>query len=376
MTWPVLHDELSVARVDGQLVIVDRRTGQLSVADPIAALVIESRDLFRDLGDAATALHDALGGTEQTIRRQLLTVAETVESRRPAPSSPVGVPQRTSAERPAGEPAFVTHVDCLGVGMEVRCYTPQLAEVVPGLLEAHARSTARDHVFELWDVGTSLRLAVDGRLVADHTEVGRITSELLAQMMVIVHDEPSPNLRIHAGCVARDGHGVALGGAPRQGKSSTVLELARLGCAYLTDELVELDAASGVLRGLPRPIGLDGEIRLQYPELKPSWWDDDWWDPRWPVPPALVGMVAHHAKLSGLVVLEYGHGAATQITELQPVDALARLCPLVYNPAALTSSVLVALGEQLDAVPAAVVRHGGGRAAAVALLESGMLGWT
>ncbi len=59
-------------------------------------------------------------------------------------------------------------------------------------------------------------------------------------------------------------------------------------------------------------------------------------------------------------------------TPLDPVEALARLCPLVFNRDALAAQ-LAELGELLAEVPVLLVRHGGAQEAAQAIADWGVL---
>jgi len=60
----------------------------------------------------------------------------------------------------------------------------------------------------------------------------------------------------HAGAVARGGQGLVLAGEAGHGKTTLVLELARRGWDFLSDELAALDRADGRLHPFPRALRL------------------------------------------------------------------------------------------------------------------------
>jgi HPr kinase/phosphorylase len=76
-------------------------------------------------------------------------------------------------------------------------------------------------------------------------------------------------MQIHASCVARDGAGVLLLGAPGCGKSDLVLQLLEYGFVLVADDRVEIDGrtarAPQALAGLLEVRGL-GLVRLGHAE--------------------------------------------------------------------------------------------------------------
>ena len=71
MTWPVVPTWCSVCKVASQMIVVNRRIGHVAVIDPVGALVLDRRDEFRDLADAAWQLSSALGGDPDAITTAL-----------------------------------------------------------------------------------------------------------------------------------------------------------------------------------------------------------------------------------------------------------------------------------------------------------------
>ena len=157
----------------------------------------------------------------------------------------------------------------------------------------------------------------------------------------------------------------------RSGKSTTTLELVAGGLQFLTDEVVELDPASGRVTRPGRAIGLEGPARSWHPQLRPPWLDTDEAD-RWTVPPTVVGELVEHGDLDLCVHLEFTSADPPQVERLEPLQALGHLCTLTFNRGRLTEPVLGELAALVDRVPSAVVRHSGARDAARAILDQ----WT
>jgi hypothetical protein len=75
---------------------------------------------------------------------------------------------------------------------------------------------------------------------------------------------------IHAGCVARDGRGVLLGGDSGAGKSSLAYACARSGWTFVSDDaspLLRRDAAVRTVLGGPHSLRFRPEARELFPEL-------------------------------------------------------------------------------------------------------------
>jgi hypothetical protein len=181
---------------------------------------------------------------------------------------------------------------------------------------------------------------------------------------------PRQTVLLHAGAVVQAGQAVLIGGGSGSGKSTTTLELVADGLQFLTDEVVELDPATGRVRGLARAIGLEGPARSWHRQLRPPWLDEE--ADRWAVPPMAVGELAEDGVLGLCVHLEFTSADPPQVEWLDSLQALGHLCALTFNRAQLTELVLGELAALVDRVPSAVVRHGGARAAARAILDQ----WT
>jgi len=79
---------------------------------------------------------------------------------------------------------------------------------------------------------------------------------------------------LHGAAVSVNGRGIVLAGPPTAGKSTLVLELARRGAAFLSDDVAPLSRATGLLHPFPRAIGIrrEGELlsRIDRSALPPE----------------------------------------------------------------------------------------------------------
>lgn len=88
-----------------------------------------------------------------------------------------------------------------------------------------------------------------GRIDPDGLAVGRERARPLSLMLAVWCGDREVPL-VHAGLVARDGHGVLIGGASGAGKSTTALACAGAGWDFLGDDCVALEAAGdGTFQG-------------------------------------------------------------------------------------------------------------------------------
>ena len=304
--------------------------------------------------------------TSEDLNAQLSALERMLLETEPR-ESPATPPER-QALNPPRDAAVVARwiIDALGVPIEVRCYSTTSAAIVQPLLAALPPATAPRHRFEVW--GTDrLYLSRDGAEIYQGVPPDILASGLVSGMTAIAGRAPRRTLAVHASAVARNDRVVVIGGHMNQGKSSTALHLVESGWDFLTDELVELDASSGRVTGLARPIAVEGYTRRSRPDLRPAWLPEDGREPhRWMISPASIGNVIDSGTLSVLAVLSFA-GAPTAVTPLTTIEAVAELSALVFNRDAVTPDTLAALGRLVDGVLCVRVRHAGAASAAAAI---------
>ncbi len=172
---------------------------------------------------------------------------------------------------------------------------------------------------------------------------------------------------LHAACLADDdGRGVLLSGTSGAGKSTLALALARAGMSFLSDDLVFLaDAGDGAnvrARGFADTVGLTPYAAERFDELRG----------RLREPPAdgfpkrlgriedLFAVCARSECVpSAVVFTEVVHGRRSEITPLDPREALLRLVPdVLLTQAASTQAHLAAIAALLDQVRCYQLRSG------------------
>lgn len=382
MTWPVLPDDTLVARKAGELVVVHLPSGAVVHANEQAAFVLEHRQLFSDVDDAARVLADVFDVAEPTMHASLDVLQRRLQL--PTPVKRPRAQYLDSARRDRAEavvPRMVDaefSVDALGVCVQVVSHDTVLSTALAPLLEAHGGCHAPDERLDVWRDRFGTSIALNGRRMGSDSTLSLALQTVVGMLTAIAVDAGAGrSLLVHAAAVAIDGSGVVLVGGSGAGKTSTTVELVRDGASYLTDELVRVDAPRRRVVGFPRALGLEGPVRLQHPDLRPVWWTDSDVDRRWTLAPRQVGRVAQDATMGMLVFLDQDTSAPPATTALDWPEALARLMPALYNRESLTHDGLDDVIGLLDHVPCYGVRHRGSRSAAdqvTALLRDGARG--
>jgi HprK-related kinase A len=143
---------------------------------------------------------------------------------------------------------------------------------------------------------------------------------------------------IHAAVIARDGHAVVLPAPPGSGKSTLCAGLVCRGWRLLSDELCLIDARTGELVPLPRPVSLKNQsievIQRFQPDAVFSRVTHD----------TIKGSVAHmrapresveraheRARFSWLILPKYSKGAALKAEAMTPGKALISIADNSFN---------------------------------------------
>ncbi|HQV57222.1 MAG TPA: hypothetical protein PKV27_04355 [Ilumatobacteraceae bacterium] len=365
MTWPTLADELIVANVAGRRIIADPSTGRIVAVDRIGEFVLDHAAQFADHDDAVEALADLFALDRATIAHDLTRLTDQLPPRQEVTTKKAAVVQRVPPQPPP-HAAHQWPIDALGVGILVECSTPALTALIEPLLRAHRPATSIDHHIALWDGELGITVVLDGVSHGTSDDVALALSRMVSAITATA-SSAGPAPRIHAGCVEFDGRAVALVGASNQGKSSTVLELLRRGGAYLTDEVITIEPDSRWVRGLPRPIGLDGPIRHIHRELEPVWSSIADFE-RWLVPGDFQMPASTGAPLSGLFFMDFAMDASPGLTPMEPLSAVAELFSATFDRNVRPTD-LVDYGRIVEATPCYRLVHHGAPDAATRIIE-------
>jgi hypothetical protein len=370
MTWPRLSHDILVTQADGHAVIVDRLSGDVWVADDSASRILTYRSEWADREDAAQWFAVQMSADIDEVRRDL----EVFESSLPTPRLSTGrgtylIPPTEPGRRvePASGDRHRHDIELLGVGISVMIHGAQLEAAVRPLLAAHSRPKTVQHRVDVWQDDGSVRIGLAGRVLSSSSDLSLGVTKLMSLLTALALDHTPELSLLHAGGVVHNGKAILLGGSSNQGKSSTVVELLSRGMSYMSDEVMRVDLSNHIACGLPRPIGLDGDVRSRYPHLAPTWWPEDASSRRWPVPPERLGSVAGPTPLSLIILLRFDAQEGATTTRLSTTDALVSLMPLVYHRERWNEAMLRELTSLLVSVPTYLVGHAGSQEAADAV---------
>jgi hypothetical protein len=228
-------------------------------------------------------------------------------------------------------------VNVLGTAVEIAAPPALLGELRAVLVDLEPASGADRQLavvpgergFDLWDDGRIVRPGV-APVIAAATVIWRLNA---------IAGEATGHVLIHGACVAAHrGGAVLLPGGTGAGKSTLTAACVGAGLAYLSDELVALDCATGTVAPYPKPLNLDRE-RL--------------------VPASSLGVVASRpATPSALVFPRYEPGTEAREAPLDPAWALLALAAHATNLAALGHRALVWLAGVALTCPARQLTYG------------------
>jgi hypothetical protein len=167
----------------------------------------------------------------------------------------------------------------------------------------------------------------------------RVTRELAtAHLVWAVNGEvvahAGDQLLLHAAAISVDGAGVVVSGAEGTGKSKLTAALVRLGCAYLTDEIVAVDVETGTITPYPKPIVLERGSWPLFEDLHPPAPNAAGADDQWLVAPHHLGpgLVASAPARPRLIVFPtYAPGAPNVPEAIARAEAAIALCTQSFN---------------------------------------------
>ena len=241
-------------------------------------------------------------------------------------------------------------VEVLGTAVRIAAPASVLAQLRGSLVDLEPAAgvdrelalVARDEGLDLLDGGRVVRTGVAPDLGAA-TVVWRLNA---------IARESTAHVLLHGACVAGPGAGgVLLVGGSGVGKSTLTAACVDAGLAYLSDEVVAIDARTGLVAPYAKPLSLDGE-RL--------------------VPASALGCVARTAVAPvALVFPRFRPGADISVVRLDPAWAFAALASHATNLAVLRRSAVVRLAALAVSCPAFQLTHAdAGRAAAIVTREA------
>ena len=369
MPWPELPAHVLVAQAGDQWIAVDTCRATTVHLSPMLGLLLGHRDQFSSLHAAAELCSEEFGVDRVLVETELRAAVDHLDGlvgRCSEPADLFSYLPEANGSVPHLDHSLV--VDALGAPVEVRS-APALASMVGELLSSlPAARTPAQHRLDVWtDQYGSYSLSVDGRLMCDDPDHHFVMSNLVSTITALAMRAPRAGIALHASSASVGGQTVIMAGASGAGKSSTVTELTRRGATYHTDELVELSVDDWSVRGLCRPIGLEGVTHHLFPELIPPDWTPGSYD-RWLVHPDRLGRHSPDGQEPQMAILAYDPTVtAPRPLQLNMVDGLAALIGNVTNLGEFDLQRLQRLIDFVERRPVLSVVHGGAESAAQAI---------
>jgi len=237
------------------------------------------------------------------------------------------------------DPALVALVEDL--------YAPLRVDAAPEHLLALGRADGPE--------GAGWFAAADGTVLVRSAAPGVAFSHLIFAANQQAIDDTA-GVRLHAAAAVRDEQAIVLPGVMNAGKSTLVAGLVQRGWAYLTDEVVALDA-DGRVRPYARPLSLGTASPIR------PW---DWQAPAEArrflgssglVPAAALGPVARGpAAIAAVVLPGYVRDAPVTVEHLDPADAVMAIAAQTFHVD--VPGTLPAVAERFEKVACAQMRGG------------------
>jgi hypothetical protein len=241
-------------------------------------------------------------------------------------------------------------VEVLGTAVRIAAPAPILAQLRESLADLEP-SAGTDRVLALAPREDGLDLLDGGQVVRRGIEPDLGAATVVWRLNAIAR-ESTVHVLLHGACVAGPrGGGVLLVGGSGVGKSTLAAACVDAGLAYLSDEVVAIDARTGLVVPYAKPLSLDGE-RL--------------------VPASALGCVASTAVAPvALVFPRYRPGADTSVVRLDAAWAFAVLASHATNLAVLRRTAVARLAGLVLACPAFQLTHAdAGQAATIVMTEA------
>lgn len=344
---------LVVQPVDGEAVIYDPEADALHHLEPTAAAVWTLLDGHKSVHAIAADLAGRYGAAEESVRRDILDLAELLHDRGLLAGS-AGVPASTGRRTPSGPtrefdlgdrpPPPAPYVTRTLRGLEhafevatndvaVRDFLDQiLVDLGDGDLGDGGRGERARYELAVLS-GTRYLVRYQDRVVVVTGRLDRALSVLLWHINAeVIRRSTARNLVVHAAAAARDGATVLLPAAPESGKTTTVAGLvASAGFGYLTDEAVMIDAATLIPHPYPKPLSIDRGSWDVLADLRPS--HHDVVTGQWQVAASAIrpDAVARAAPIRFVVEPAYDRAATTRLEHVSRAAMLARLADSTFN---------------------------------------------
>lgn len=230
----------------------------------------------------------------------------------------------------------------LGFDVELRATDAGMAKLLDDLYAPLRVPGPAEHVLSISSTtqdprsadgpgGTRWELHLDGTRLL-RTEAASIAfRHLLFEANRHAIDDTPDLVLVHASAAVLDGRAIVMPGPMGAGKSTLVAALVRAGLGYLTDEIVAIDPATGVVVPYPKYLSLGPALAHLVPDLRAGL-RTVVGEQRLVSPEALrPGAVAPPAPPRVVVFPRYERDATTAVTRLRPAAALSTLAQHAFH---------------------------------------------
>jgi hypothetical protein len=187
--------------------------------------------------------------------------------------------------------------------------------------EAHEAGSTAQHCYEV---------SVDEELLVSTTDASRVVPHILAEVnAATVRASADRFVLLHASAAARQGRGAIFAAPAEAGKTTLVGGLLLAGLAYVTDEVVAIDPATGLLHPFPKALAVDPGSRTVLQGLRPHVEEGlaKWTSDQWHVNPLSVrpDAVAGICTPAFVITPRYVESSPTTLERMHPSDGLVSM---------------------------------------------------
>jgi hypothetical protein len=240
----------------------------------------------------------------------------------------------------------------LGFDVEIRASDAGMAQVLAELYAPLRVPGTAEHVLSLSSDGdgaaTRWGVHLDGVRLMRREAASIAFQHLLWEANRRAIDETHDLVLVHASAAVHQGRAIILPGPMGAGKSTLAAALLHAGLGYLTDEIVAIDPATGVVVPYPKYLSLGAALAHLVPE-RPAVQRSIVGDAQLVAPEVIrAGGVAPAARPRWIVFPRYERDASTTIEPMRAPAALAAIARHAFHlddgPAAL-ATLAAAVGE-------------------------------
>lgn len=341
------------------------RGATLHRLDAMGSLVWECFDGETDIGDLGRLLAEEFGAAVSRVQSDVAALCaelldEGLLDGGPAPASdpppvirpgqPPGAPLDRDMELPYATGRFVALHHDFGI----RTDDARLASYFDRTLRSFAAtgSPARWYtVLTSGEPGEQYRIYLDGDGLLAARDADLVARFLLWHVNhEVIHGSPA-HLLVHAAGATIEGQAIVLPGQMNAGKTTLVGGLVLDGLGFLTDELVALNIATGLVDPYPRPLNIESGSWEALARLRPGDRDEEDPFPRlvWHVDATAIrpDAVAGSAPIGWIIAPRFEAGSPPRLQPLSRSEAAQMLHRHAFNKHQVASAGTRAL---VDAV--------------------------